>query len=355
MVLVQLVRLARRLRTRRGIGFGVVAVLMLVAMVGNAVTYYLFDRQVDPGITWGDAAWYSIISITTIGYGDFSAVSPGARIGTVVFIVIFGLTSFSAFFGMLIDWATVVMSRAQKGLGKAMAKEHVLIVNFPAKGRVLQLIDELRSDPEHGNAEICIISDQIEELPFAIDDVVFVRGSPHDKDTYDRARVTEAKLAIVLSMDYSDPNSDAVVAAAVSVIDAIKPEIHIVAECLDDKHRPLFAAVRCDAIVSGLQIAGNLLVQEVHDPGVCQAIAVRTSNRLGSTLFSTEVTSASKSKYAAIAKSLMDHDYNVIAVNRGEESHTDFASISPKKGDHVIYVAAERRPWPDLLDKAGVS
>ena len=51
-----------------------------------------------------DSLWYSIVSITTIGYGDFSAQSLGARLGTIFFIVIAGLTTFTAAAGILVDW-----------------------------------------------------------------------------------------------------------------------------------------------------------------------------------------------------------------------------------------------------------
>ena len=47
--------------------------------------------------------------------------------------------------------------------------------------------------------------------------------------------------------------------------------------------------MRCDAIVPGLRIAGNLLVQEIHDPGITQMVDVITSNQKGETLFSTAV------------------------------------------------------------------
>ena len=47
-----------------------------------------------------------------------------------------------------------------------VAKDHILIVNFPSVSRVSQLVRELQSDPQHSEREIVIVSDQIQELPF---------------------------------------------------------------------------------------------------------------------------------------------------------------------------------------------
>lgn len=170
-----------------------------------------------------------------------------------------------------------------------MVKDHILIVHFPSEQRVLQLVDEIRSDPEQGRCEIVIVSDAIDELPFKLPDVIFVRGSSHDIETYTRARASECRMAVVLSPNYGNRNSDAIVAAAVSVIDRVKSDIYIVAECLEEKHRPLFDSCSADAVVLGMTIAGSLLIQEVHDPGIAQLIEVMSSNRRGTTLFSVEV------------------------------------------------------------------
>ena len=324
-----------------------VAILLSVALLGNAVCFYVFEGPVRLDLEWGDALWFSIVSIATIGYGDYFPTTLGARIGTTFFIVLLGLASFSLFFGMALDGMATFITNARKGLGRVMVDDHIFIVHFPSIHRVRQIIDEIRSDPVHGDSEIVIVDDTIDELPFADERVVFVRGSSHDLETYERARAKQCQMAIVLSPDYGNPNSDAIVAAAVSVIDRVNPDIHIVAECLHEKHRPLFDSCNCDAVVLGMTIAGNLLVQEVHDPGLAQLIEVVSSNRRGTTLFCVDVVDSGVA-YTELAKRLLDHAVTVIAVNRGSESFTIFKGVESQPGDRIIYSAHHRHEWSAL-------
>lgn len=355
MVLVTLVRISRRILSRKTFGLIFVAILLAIAVIGNALTFWLFERG-DDGPGFDDALWYSIISVTTIGYGDYSATTLGARIGTTVFIVIVGLSAFSVFFGMIIDWVSEFALKRQKGLGSVMAADHVLIIHFPNAGRVRTLIEELRADDEHKKREIVVVSDQIDQLPFALPDVLFVHGSPLEPETYERADIHAARMAILLSRAYDDPNSDAIVASAAAVIESINVDVQTVVECNEERHRHLFKSIKCDAIVSGLNIAGNLLVQEVHDPGITQMVEEITTSRRGNTLYSTEVTQAadaSAQTYGALAKGLLDHGINVLCVNRGNESLTDYSQARPAAGDRVIYVGPQRKTWDRLRSLAG--
>lgn len=349
MLLIQLMRLFRKVRARKALGFLAVAGLLLLAIGGNTICFYAFDSSRQPELTLGDALWYSVISVTTIGYGDFSAQSVGARIGTAIFIVMLGLTAFSLFFGLLVDWVTEVALKGDRGMGKAHAKGHTVIVHFPAASRVEQLIAEIRSEQQVGDGQIVIIDDTIEHLPFDATDVVFIRGSSLSEDTYRRAAVDKAARVIVLATAYDAPSSDAVVASAVSVIDNLNPNAHIVAECLEDSHRQLFRTVRSDAVISAMRITGNLLVQESQDPGISQVFDIITSNLQGDTLYSTRVENDLPTTYTDLAGALLGQNVNILSIVRGDETFTNFAKVNPVRGDRIVYLSERRRTWEECV------
>ena len=236
-------------------------------------------------------------------------------------------------------------------MNSVMTKGHVLIVNVPSEARLKQLVEELKSDETYRKSDIVVISDQLEELPIRDEHVLFVRGSVLERETYERSEIAHATMAIVLATSYEDVTSDAIVASAIAVMDSLNSEIHIVAECVNPKHKQLFDSVRCNSIVYSMGITGNLLVQEAQDPGIAQLVEVVTSNTRGTTLFSTEVRDAGFASYDEMAKSLIDHDINLLCVNRGPDSLTSLKGVLPQSGDKLIYAAASRLAWDELAQK----
>lgn len=55
---------------------------LIILGIGSVVYHYL------EGWTWLDSFYFSVITLTTIGYGDFSPQSTGGKIFTMFYILI---------------------------------------------------------------------------------------------------------------------------------------------------------------------------------------------------------------------------------------------------------------------------
>ena len=320
---------------------------LLISITGNAMTFFFFERGARPELSVGDSFWYSMISITTIGYGDLTANTAGSRIGTIFFITLLGLTAFTASAGMLISWLIELQHRERTGMGRLYLKEHILIINYPSESRVRHIVDEFMSDPKHQDDDIAVVSDRVETLSFSHPNVYFVRGSPLEMETYERAAIADAQKAIVLSTGYDDPNSDSIVASAVSVLHRVNPRVVATAECVDPKHAVLFEGMDNMSLVFPLQMANNLLVQESQDPGVSLLAQVITSNQMEGTLLSIRLESVPDKQvpYPQVAKHMLDLDINLVGVVRNGTVHLRFVDLFPVIDDVLVYIGSSRLEW----------
>jgi voltage-gated potassium channel len=70
-----------------------ITILLTIIVLTVASVLVLQFESVSPDakiITGGDALWYAIVTITTVGYGDYYPVTPGGRI-TAMFIMFAGV------------------------------------------------------------------------------------------------------------------------------------------------------------------------------------------------------------------------------------------------------------------------
>ena len=343
-------RIIRKLRRRRRLGALFLVAVLVFSLAGNTAIFYTFDRMAhDPPLTLWDSVWYSIISVTTIGYGDFSAETAAARLGTLVFIIFIGLAAFTTSVGIIVEWVVDLRQKERNGMGRATSKGHLIIVNFPNESRIRQIVDEFCIDHRHKGREVVIITNEIEQLPFDLNNVSFIRGSPLEQDSYDRADIAHASQAIILSTGYDDPRSDSFVASAAFVAHRINPDIGIVAEVLDPKHDVLFDIADDVSLVYTLKMANNMLVQEAQDPGVHALAQAITSNDMEGTLASTVADSpAPGMSYVDAAKALLDHDVNLVGVVRDGSVIASLVGQSMTGGDRLVYISKSQIGWPEI-------
>jgi voltage-gated potassium channel len=73
----------------------VTALLTMIVLIFSSILVLQFESHAAPGAganiqTGGQALWWSVVTITTVGYGDFFPVTTGGRI-TAVFVMVMGM------------------------------------------------------------------------------------------------------------------------------------------------------------------------------------------------------------------------------------------------------------------------
>jgi len=336
--------LLRAIRVRPGRTALAVSLLMVISLLANALAFWWFDGQIKPDIGFGDALWYSLISVTTIGYGDFSATTGPARWATTLAIVFVGLPVFGAFMGIIADQAVAYHERERKGMLPVHDTGHLLILNCPTPQRVRDIAEEFRADPQHQGRAIYLVTDKLDQNPLSEAEIGFVKGSPIDEEVLNQANIAQAATVIVLSPDYGAPESDSQVAAAITLAEGLNPGIRTIAECLDERHRYLFTSAKTDAVIFPLRMANNAIVQVSQDPGVGQYLDRVLANTEGESLYSTLVPAELRTQgtYLEVARALLDTGVVLQAVMNEGEMTMELGKREVRAGDRLIYHAAER-------------
>ena len=143
------IRLVRSMFRRGHLGRFLVAAAVLV--LNGAVIVYLFERHA-PGSnihTLGNALWWSFVTVTTVGYGDFYPVTTGGRI-TACFIMGAGLLTLAVITAQVASsFLAQGSSRARPAAQDEAARREVTLAELDQR---LARIERLLTASRPGNS-----------------------------------------------------------------------------------------------------------------------------------------------------------------------------------------------------------
>ena len=148
----------------------------------------------------GDAAWLTITTATTVGYGDMSAATAAGRWSTVVLMYIGGIFILAQLAGLVFEGVQSKLEKQRLGQVNLNVADHVVIFGYREKylHRVIQEIRNSSSDLRE--EEVVIVSPNLQELPedFVRQAVFHVSGALYDDEVLDRANVSRAKRVAIM-------------------------------------------------------------------------------------------------------------------------------------------------------------
>ncbi|MCP4503507.1 MAG: potassium channel family protein [Deltaproteobacteria bacterium] len=343
----------QRMSLAQGMQFLKVFALTAALIAFSSSGFMFFELQDKPDLTWADAVWWSVVTMTTVGYGDLFPTTFGGRylIGFPTMIV--GISILGYLLSTVATFLIEARSKELRGMSDIRLQDHLLIVHYPSFDRVMAVVEELALDEKTRDRPIVIIDDDLEEIPepLAAKGVRFVKGDASKESTLDQANFREASFAVILSQDPNDPSSDNDNLAAALTLEHLHPDIFTVAECIEAERTPLMYKAGCDAVVCLTALATNFVVHELLDPGVQKFIERGTNNRSGEQQFyMINVDSAGDGTFACARKNMEAKGCVVLGIEQGDNVVLNpTASHNIHAGDRMVCLASQR-PAPLSLE-----
>jgi voltage-gated potassium channel len=321
-----------------------IVIVTIVMWVISASAFYELEAEMNGNITtFSDALWWSITTLSTVGYGDLYPETLGGRV-VAVFTMVLGIGLLGA---VAATTATVFVDfkdRGRRGLRRYVMRDHMLVLGWNDKARTA--IQNFLADPRHEATDVVVVA-ELETAPVDDPRVRFVRGMPGKADPLERSSASKAGAAIVLARDPSDPRSDHETALIVTALRRINERVRIGVELVDSENAEHLTHAGSDAVIDKETTVANLLVRAVQDIGVSDVVTELLSSAVGSALYRAPIDPTfTGGSYRDYCVSMIDLGCSVIGVVRG---HANLVNPGPdtviEKGDEAFVIAKE----PPLL------
>ncbi|MFT4640249.1 MAG: voltage-gated potassium channel [Verrucomicrobiales bacterium] len=334
-------------RERRDVKIVNALLLALILDLLFGVLFYLVERGAQPTLTMQDAIWWAMVTMTTVGYGDFYAQTFAGRFLVSYPCFILGIGIIGYLLGTVADGVMEGVNLKRRGLMKSKRQNHIIICNFPSMEKILQLTDELRHRGK--DTPIVVVTDTLDVAPseFVQREIQFVKGPPVSEEVLERANVREADSVLILARTPGDPTSDAESFATCSIIEQIDKDIgsniKTVVELVSRKNARLMERAQPDSVIASEGISDLLLVQELLSPGSHHIFEQLITNQRGCE-FHTIVTKLRDVRVVDAQIAILQHDSDIqlIGLLRNDEPLLNPSKSTLIEENDLLIVLSEK-------------
>ena len=242
------------------------ASLLGTLVYGTAGSYAL--REEFTGIaTLTDALYYTVVTASTVGYGDAAPRSAQARLFGISLVVL-GTASFALALGSVLGPA--IQARFSRALGTMNSTQYDLYENHVVVLGYGDLTEPLVEELATGNTEFVVVTTDTDRAARLRDHGIDVLvGDPSDEEPLENAGIEHARAIIAAT------NDDAEDAFAILTARELNPGARIVAAATNRDNVQKLRRAGADTVVSPAVIGGRLLVRSAFGEDDIEGMAER--------------------------------------------------------------------------------
>ncbi|MCP4298235.1 MAG: potassium channel protein [Proteobacteria bacterium] len=232
---------------------GFIAFLIIAA----AIMLILESPESESGINdFFHSLWFSIVTVTTVGYGDLSPLSSLGKMAAII-IMFIGIAYSGVLTGNITSWLVERNVKKDKGLVPAKGfKKHILVLGW--KENMAMLLKKILHVHNKTSDQLVLVnsidSSEINELrqdPL-LKDLYFFSGDYSNKEVLKNVCINEGERILIVAHEGVDDSHDEIdfktVLAAIAV-SKLNPGIHLTVEIIQPKFKQYLQHVKVDEVV----------------------------------------------------------------------------------------------------------
>lgn len=261
------------------------AVLLLSSLV-----VFLIEHGRNSGFaTFFDSFWWTVVTVSTVGYGDRFPVTTGGRL-LAICIMILGVGVMGTVTGRIASLLLERQMKEEKGLlNYDRLKGHFIICGWKREMGML-LNEMLGNNPALEPEQIVLINkaspEEISQLRSdeRLKNIRFVSGDFIEERNLIRAGVKDAARVLVVADHYTEGNLqqiDSKTVMAVMSIKNINKKAYVCAELLDNKFEKYLKLSHCDEILLSREFSRSMLISAAQGAGTSHVIFALLAHESG--------------------------------------------------------------------------
>ena len=296
--------------------FFTLSIMFLMAIAFGSTVIFIYEGNgVNENIhSFFDAIYWSVITISTVGFGDISPVTIEGKVATL-FLVMGGL-SVIAFFTSIVTTALnekLPLLKEDKVKGEANAlKDFVLICGYGQMGH--RLAKELKKIKQNF---IVLDNDNTQLEHIQSDNILAIKGDATDVNFLENLGVVQGASTVVALT-----HNDAINLAIILTMRSLNPNIKIIARANNSDIKDKFILAGANEVISANDIAALVATEYIGQPIAFEAIDDILLNSEQAIMEEVEIVHTSK----YIGKPLSDIDFSahnliLLGIMETEKNH----------------------------------
>ena len=238
-------------------------VALVTALSYGTLGSYALREEFDGIVTVTDAFYYTIVTASTVGYGDVTA-APASELGKLfsISVLLINVAAFAVALGVLLTPA--IEAQLSKALGRMtdsqfnLLDDHVVILGF---GDLTEPIIEHLDDTGFA----VITTDEAAARRLSEREIPVLTADPSDEAPLERAGISDASAAIAAT------ENDAQDALAILTARQLNPDLQILAAAMQRENVAKLRRAGADRVISPAEIGGRLLASSATGKGDAEA------------------------------------------------------------------------------------